>query len=274
MLMGTPMWRRAVAELLGTGLLVTVVVGSGVMATTLSHDIGVQLLANSTATGLGLAVLILVFGPVSGAHFNPVVSVADWWLGRRAGHGLNVGQVGLYVAAQVVGAIGGAILANLMFGLSAVTWARHERGNAGLWLGEIVATAGLILLVFALARTGRASVAPAAVGAYIGAAYWFTSSTSFANPAVTIGRAFTDTFAGIAPVSVPGFVMAQVVGLLVGVALLVVLYPYAGEAADDVLVPHEVSQDLSQCPAPPQVQRSQERHAPLHDSRERTSRDA
>jgi glycerol uptake facilitator-like aquaporin len=258
--MGTVLWRRAVAEFLGTALLVTVVVGSGIMATTLSTDVGLRLLANSTATALGLAVLILVFGPVSGAHFNPVVSIADWWLGRRAGHGLSARHLTVYVSAQIAGAIGGAILANLMFGLAAVSWSRHERSNAGLWLGEVVATAGLILLVFALARSGRTSVAPAAVGAYIGAAYWFTSSTSFANPAVTIGRAFTDTFAGIAPASVPGFVVAQLVGLVVGVALLLVLYPRAGNhvgnAADDIVVPHNV--------APPEPAGSV-RHAPVND---------
>jgi glycerol uptake facilitator-like aquaporin len=241
MLMGTSLWRRVVAEFLGSGLLVTVVVGSGIMATTLSSDVGLQLLANSTATALGLAVLILVFGPVSGAHLNPVVSIADWWLGRRSGHGLHPRQLAAYVPAQVIGAIGGAILANVMFGLSAASWSRHERGNSGLWLGEIVATSGLLLLIFALARTGRAATAPGAIGAYIGAAYWFTSSTSFANPAVTLGRAFTDTFAGIAPVSVPGFVVAQLVGLGVGVALLLVLYPQVGSAADDVVVPHDAA---------------------------------
>lgn len=230
------LWRRLVAEALGTGLLVTVVVGSGVMATRLSSDVGLQLLANSTSTAMGLAVLILAFGPVSGAHFNPVVSLVDWWLGRRTGHGLNAGRVAAYMVAQVVGAVLGAILANLMFGLSAVTWSQHTRNGAALWLGEVVATGGLILLIFALARSGRTSVAPAAIGAYIGAAYWFTSSTSFANPAVTVGRAFTDTFAGIAPSSVPGFLVAQIVGMLVGIAAVALLYPHAGQAADDVVV--------------------------------------
>ena len=230
-------WRRLAAELVGTGLLVTVVVGSGIMATRLSDDVGLQLLANSTTTAMGLAVLILIFGPVSGAHFNPVVSLADWWLGRRSGHGLGVGRLGGYIAAQAVGAVLGAILANLMFGLSAVTWSRHPRTGAALWLGEVVATGGLILLIFALARSGRAGVTPAAIGAYIGAAYWFTSSTSFANPAVTLGRAFTDTFAGIAPSSVSGFVIAQLVGMIVGVAAVALFYPHAGLAADDVVVP-------------------------------------
>ncbi|MGC1213361.1 MAG: MIP/aquaporin family protein [Micromonospora sp.] len=213
-------------------------VGSGMMATTLSPgDVGLQLLENSTATVFALAALILIFGPVSGAHFNPVVSAADWFLGRRAGTGLPARDLGGYVVAQVLGGIAGAVLANLMFDLAAVDFSGKDRTAGHLWLGEAVATAGLVLLIFALARSGRALVAPAAVGAYIGAAYWFTSSTSFANPAVTIGRAFTDTFAGIAPTSVPGFVQAQLVGLAVGVGLLAALYPDAGAAADQVVVP-------------------------------------
>jgi glycerol uptake facilitator-like aquaporin len=233
-----PLARRLVAEFAGTALLVTAVVGSGIMATNLSpDDVGLQLLENSTATVFALAVLILIFGPVSGAHFNPVVSLADWWLGRRAGAGLRAGDLGSYLLAQVAGAIAGSILANLMFALPAVEFSAKQRAAGHLWLGEVVATAGLILLIFALARSGRAAVAPAAVGAYIGAAYWFTSSTSFANPAVTVGRAFTDTFAGIAPASVPGFVAAQMVGLVVAVGLLAVLYPHAGQAAGDVVVP-------------------------------------
>ncbi|GAA2511673.1 MIP/aquaporin family protein [Pilimelia columellifera] len=231
--------RRLLAEFVGTAMLVATVVGSGVMAATLSpDDIGLQLLQNSVATALGLGALILTFGPVSGAHFNPVVSVADWWLGRRTGTGLNAADLGGYVAAQTLGAVAGSVLANLMFDLAAVTLSTKERTGGHLWLGEVVATVGLITLIFALARSGRATVAPAAVGGYIGAAYWFTSSTSFANPAVTVGRAFSDTFAGIAPESVPGFVAAQLVGLLVGLGLVVALYPDAGRAADDVVVPH------------------------------------
>jgi glycerol uptake facilitator-like aquaporin len=232
-------WRPLVAEFLGTGLLVAAVIGSGIMATTLSpHDVGLQLLENSTATALVLGALILTFGPVSGAHFNPVVSAADWFLGRRTGTGLTGRQLAGYALAQTAGAIAGSVLANLMFNLPAVQWSTRHRTGGHLWLGEVVATAGLILLIFALARSGRAAVAPAAVGSYIGAAYWFTSSTSFANPAVTIGRAFTDTFAGIAPASVPGFVAAQLVGLATGVALLLVLYPHVGRAADEVVVTH------------------------------------
>jgi len=234
------LFRRLVAEFAGTGLLVTAVVGSGIMATTLSaHDVGLQLLENSTATVFALAALILIFGPVSGAHFNPVVTLADWWLGRRAGTGLRAADLVPYLLAQTAGAIAGSVLANLMFALPAVDFSGKQRAAGHLWLGEVVATAGLIVLIFALARSGRAAVAPAAVGVYIGAAYWFTSSTSFANPAVTIGRAFTDTFAGIAPTSVPGFIGAQLVGLLVAIGLLAVLYPHVGQAAGEAVVPHE-----------------------------------
>jgi len=236
----SPLPRRALAEGLGTAFLVMAVVGSGIAASRLSpDDAGLQLLQNSTATALALGALILTFGPVSGAHLNPVVSAADWWLGRRHRTGLTGRDLGGYVAAQTAGAIAGSILANAMFGLAPVAWSTTGRAAGHLWLGEVVATTGLLLLIFALVRSGRASVAPAAVGAYIGAAYWFTSSTSFANPAVTIGRAFTDTFAGIAPGSVPGYVAAQVAGLVVGVGLILALYPAAGAAAGAVAVPHE-----------------------------------
>ncbi|GGM74425.1 aquaporin [Dactylosporangium sucinum] len=236
--MNPTLWRRLLAEFTGTAMLVTAVVGSGVMATRLTDDIGLQLLENSVATAFALGALILTFGPVSGAHFNPVVSAADWFLGRRTGTGLPARDLAGYVVAQVAGAIGGSVLANLMFKLPAVDVATKDRTGSDLWLGEVVATAGLLLLIFALARSGRAAVAPAAVGAYIGAAYWFTSSTSFANPAVTIGRAFSDTFAGIAPGSVPGFVAAQLAGLVAGAGLLLALYPSVGSAAGDVLAPH------------------------------------
>jgi len=238
--------RRLAAEFLGTGLLVTAVVGSGIMASRLSpNDVGLQLLENSIATAFALGALILIFGPVSGAHFNPVVSAADWWLGRRKGTGLRVAELAWYTVAQVVGAIGGAILANLMYALAPATWSTRHRTGGQLWLGEVVATAGLILLIFALARSGRASAAPAAIGAYVGAAYWFTSSTSFANPAVTIGRAFTNTFAGIAPVSLIGFIVAQLVGAAVGIVIVAGLYPHVGAAAADVVVPHEQTQSTS-----------------------------
>jgi arsenate reductase len=232
-------WRRLLAEFVGTALLVTAVVGSGIMAATLSpQDAGLQLLQNSVSTAFALGALILTFGPVSGAHFNPVVSAADWFLGRRTGTGLTARLLGGYAVSQTLGAIAGSVLANLMFDLAAVDFSGKDRSAGHLWLGEVVATAGLILLIFALARSGRSAVAPAAVAAYIGAAYWFTSSTSFANPAVTIGRAFTDTFAGIAPGSVPGFVVAQIIGLAIGTALLLALYPGVGQAADQVVVAH------------------------------------
>ena len=226
------------AELLGTGLLVTTVVGSGIAAQRLSpDDVGLQLLENSTATVLGLTVLILLFGPVSGAHLNPVVSLADWFLGRRTGQGLSLREVGAYAGAQVVGAVGGAVLANAMFGV-ATTVSATDRATPDHLLAEVVATTFLVALVFALARSGRGALAAPAVGAYIGAAYWFTSSTSFANPAVTVGRVFSDTFAGIAPSSAPAFVAAQLVGLAVGVLVTLGLYPDVGASADDVVIPH------------------------------------
>ncbi|UVJ40497.1 MIP/aquaporin family protein [Arthrobacter sp. CJ23] len=233
-----PLWRRAVAELLGTCLLVSIVVGSGIAAQQLSpNDVGLQLLQNSTATVLGLTVLILVFGPVSGAHFNPAVSIVDWILGRSSGTGLTLPELGTYVVAQTAGAIGGSVLANAMFDMG-TSISVKDRDTAGHLLAEVVATAGLILLIFALAATNRGVLAAPAVGAYIGAAYWFTSSTSFANPAVTVGRIFSDTFAGIGPASVPGFVLAQLIGAAVGVGLLVLLFPAVSRTADDVVVPH------------------------------------
>jgi glycerol uptake facilitator-like aquaporin len=234
------LWRRLFAELLGTGLLVAIVVGSGIAAQRLSpNDIGIQLLENSTATVLGLAVLILMLGPVSGAHFNPVVSLADWFLGRRSGSGLPLRDVAAYTVAQCLGAIGGAVLADVMFGVGTHISTKHRAGGGHL-IGEIVATAGLILLIFALARTHRGALAAPAVGAYIGAAYWFTSSTSFANPAVTIGRMFSNTFAGIASASALAFIGMQLIGTVVGVAALLVLYPDAGSTADDVVVPTQL----------------------------------
>jgi glycerol uptake facilitator-like aquaporin len=233
-----PLPRRLLAELLGTGLLVTVVVGSGIAAANLTpDDVGLQLFYNSTATVFGLAVLILMLGPVSGAHLNPVVSAVDWLLGRRAGTGISGRDASAYCVAQTAGAVGGAVLANVMFDLPTAL-ATKDRDGWHLWLGEIVATAGLVMLIFALARTGRGGWAAPAVGAYIGAAYWFTSSTSFANPAVSVGRMFSDSFAGIAPSSVPGFVVAQLVGGAVGLGLVRALYPDVALAADEIVVPH------------------------------------
>ena len=232
-----PLWRRAFAELLGTSLLVTIVVGSGIAAQQLSpNDVGLQLLQNSTATVLGLTVLILVLGPVSGAHFNPVVSLADWSLGRRSGTGLSLPELGAYVVAQTVGAVSGSVVANAMFEVG-TSISTKERATAGHLFGEVIATAGLVLLIFALAATSRGALAAPAVGAYIGAAYWFTSSTSFANPAVTVGRIFSDTFAGIAPVSGPGFVVAQLIGAAAGLGLLLILFPSAARAADNAVLP-------------------------------------
>jgi len=230
-----PLPRRLVAEGLGTALLVTVVVGSGIAAQRLSpDDVGIQLLENSTATAFGLGVLILVFGPVSGAHFNPVVSVADWLLGRRTGTGLRAGDVAPYAVVQVLGGIAGAVLANAMYDLPAIQISSNARSSGPVILAEVVATAGLVTVIFALVRSGRAVVGAAAVGADIGAADWFTSSTSFANPAVTVGRIFSDTFTGIAPSSVAAFVLAQVVGAGLGVLVIRFLYPTISGGPEDV----------------------------------------
>jgi glycerol uptake facilitator-like aquaporin len=228
-----------VAEFVGSALLVAIVVGSGIAAERLSPtDVGVQLLENSLATAFGLGVLILVFGPVSGAHFNPLVSLVDWLLGRRSRTGMNARLLWRYAVVQISGAIAGAVLANVMFDHRAVEIATKERLSAGHLLAEVVATAGLVVVIFTLARTGRAGLSAAAVGAYIGAAYWFTSSTSFANPAVTIGRMFSDTFAGIAPTSVAPFIAAQFVGAIVGLALTVFLHPDAARTADQAVIAH------------------------------------
>ena len=218
--------RRLLAEGLGTALLVAVVVGSGIAAQRLSpEDTGLQLLQNSLTTVFGLGVLILVLGPVSGAHFNPVVSAVDWWLGRRDRSGLSLAGLGGYAAAQVGGGILGAMLANAMFDLPAWQVATTQRSSPGLWVGEVVATAGLVLVVLSLSRTGRAPLAAVAVAGWIGAAYWFTSSTSFANPAVTVSRMVSDTFAGISPGSVPAFLLAQLAGAALGTVLALVLLP-------------------------------------------------
>ncbi|MBL1086846.1 aquaporin family protein [Streptomyces actinomycinicus] len=231
-----PLVRRAVVEGLGTAALVAVVVGSGIQATELTHDVGTQLLANSLATVFGLGVLIAFLGPVSGAHFNPAVTLAAWFTGRRTGDGPNLREVAAYVPAQVAGAIAGAVLADAMFGKPLVAFSTHERWAGHLWLAEVVATAGLVWLIFGLARASRAHLAPLLVAAYIGAAYWFTSSTSFANPAVTIGRAFTDTFAGIAPTSVLPFLAAQLIGAAAGLGLVAVSFGRPATAGEDEVV--------------------------------------
>jgi glycerol uptake facilitator-like aquaporin len=225
--------RRATAEAIGTALLVAVVVGSGIAAQRLSpDDIGLELLENSIATGAALVALILALGPVSGAHLNPVVTLADRVLG-----GIETGDALVYIAAQVVGACVGAMVANLMFELPAVTVSTHTRSSGALWLSEVVATFGLLLVILGVVRAGRAQVAAFAVGGYIAAAYWFTSSTSFANPAVTIGRTLSNTFAGIAPSSVPPFVVAQIGGALLAVALARFLRPNI--PAEDLVMPHD-----------------------------------
>ena len=227
--------RGAVAEGVGTALLVAIVVGSGIFAQRLSPgDEGLQLLENSTATAFGLMALILTFGKVSGAHFNPVVTLADRFLG-----GIDTPRALAYIGAQVVGGCAGAIIANLMFELPAVEWSTHTRSGGGLWLGEVVATFGLLTVILGVVRSGRAAAVPFAVGAYIGAAYWFTSSTSFANPAVTIARALTDSFAGIRPRSVPLFVLAQCAGAVVAVALGRFLHPDLPSEAERIVLPHD-----------------------------------
>ena len=237
------LWRRLVAELAGSALLAAVVVGSGIAAQRLSPgDTGLELLENAAATAAGLFAIILMFGPVSGGHFNPVVSLADAALG-----GLGWRDAAAYVPAQVAGCIGGTVLANLMFSEPAVSISVKHRASAAHFLSEIVATLGLLLVIFALTRSGRAQSAPPAVGAYIGAAYFFTSSASFANPAITIGRMFSDTFAGIAPSSAPSFIGAQLIGGVLAIGGVRLLYPAVTPAqAADVVVPHEPGRPAGQ----------------------------
>lgn len=229
------LWRRLLAELLGSALLAATVIGSGIAAQRLSPgNVGLELFENAAATAAGLSAIIVMFGPISGAHFNPVVSCVDAGFG-----GMRWREALAYLPAQVAGCIGGAVVANLMFGTAAVSISSKHRASGPHFLSEVVATLGLLLVIFALARTGRSRQAPAAVGTYIGAAYFFTSSTSFANPAITVGRMFSDSFAGIAPSSAPAFVAAQVVGGLAAYAMIRTLYPSItpGEAADAVF-PH------------------------------------
>lgn len=226
-----PIGARAMAEGVGTGFLLAVVVGSGVMAEMLSpDDVGLQLLENSTATALALAALILTFGPVSGAHLNPVVTLAEFMRGK-----LDRRMVGPYVGAQLAGACLGTIVANLMFELPAVELSTRDRIGAGTFLAEVVATFGLLTVILGVVRSGRLTAVPFAVGGYVGAAYWFTSSTSFANPAVTIGRTLSDTFAGIRPASAPGFVAAQMVGAGLALAVARVLFPEPEPSIEEAL---------------------------------------
>jgi glycerol uptake facilitator-like aquaporin len=240
---GPALARRLLAEFLGSALLAAVVIGSGIAAQQLSPGAtGLDLLENAAATAAGLFAIILMFGPVSGGHFNPVVSFADAALG-----GMRWRDAAAYLPAQVAGCAAGAVLANLMFSRPAVSISAHHRASAAHLLAEVVATAGLLLVIFALARSGRVAAVPAAVGAYIGAAYWFTASTSFANPAITIGRMFSNSFAGIAPSSAPVFIAAQVGGGIVGVLIIRFLYPALTPAqAADIMVPHEAARTSGQ----------------------------
>jgi arsenate reductase len=231
--------RRASAEAVGTAFLVAVVVGSGIAAQRLSPgNLGLELLENSTATGAAIVALILALGPISGAHFNPIVTLADRLLG-----GTSTRDALVYVGAQIVGACVGSVIANLMFDLSAVTLSTHSRSSSGLWLAEFVATFGLLLVILGVVRAGRDSVAAFAVGGYIAAACWFSSSTSFANPAVTLGRTLTDTFAGIRPSSTPMFILMQVGGGLAAVALGHFWNPRLHAA--DLVVPHDADAPTS-----------------------------
>ena len=231
----TVLWRRLLAEFLGSGLLAAIVIGSGIAAQTLSPgNVGLQLFENAAATATGLFAIILMFGSISGAHFNPVVSFVDAAFG-----GLRWRDAAAYLPFQTVGCVGGAILANVMFSQAAISISTKHRASGPHWVSEVVATIGLILLIFALARSGRSHLTPAAVGAYIGAAYFFTSSTSFANPAITVGRMFSNTFAGIAPSSVPSFISAQVIGGVLAFGLVRGLYPGITKAeAADIIEPH------------------------------------
>ena len=237
-----PLARRLLAELLGSAFLAALVIGSGIAAQTLSpNDVGLELFENAAATAAGLYTIILMFGPVSGGHFNPVVSLADASFG-----GIRWRDALAYLPAQIAGCVLGAVVANGMFSLAAIGISMHHRATPAHLFSEAIATAGLLLVIFALARSKRTSSAPAAVGAYIGAAYFFTSSASFANPAITVGRMFSDTFAGIAPASVPGFVVAQLIGGACAILTIRVLYPYVTPAdAAELVVPHHERADAA-----------------------------
>lgn len=232
--MTAPLPRRAFAEALGTGLLVVAVIGSGIAAQRLSPgDTGLQLLQNAVATAAALVAIILALGPVSGAHLNPAVTLAD-----RVFGGLTTGEAATYVGAQFAGGAAGAVLANAMFSLPAIELSTTTRSSGALRLSEVVATFGLLLVIFGVVRSGRTTAAPFAVAAYIGAAYFATSSTSFANPAVTVARTLSDTFTGIAWRSAPAFVAAQLTGAVLAVGAVRVLYPTVASVAPDVIVPH------------------------------------
>jgi glycerol uptake facilitator-like aquaporin len=212
--------RAALAEFLGTAFLLAGVVGSGIMAERLTTDVGLQLLANSTATVGVLAALILTFAGTSGAHFNPAVTLTEFALGE-----LDARRALTYLGAQVTGGIVGVMAANLMFDLDAVNWSTKDRSSWNLWFAEGVATLGLLLVIFGIVRKGNPAMVAFAVGGYIGGAYWFTASTSFANPAVTIARTFSDTFAGIEPASAPMFIVSQLIAAGVAIAIIRTLWP-------------------------------------------------
>ncbi len=250
--------RRLLAELLGSAFLAAVVIGSGIAAQQLSPgNVGLELLENAAATAAGLYTIILMFGPISGGHFNPVVSLVDASFG-----GLRWRQALAYVPAQTMGCILGAIAANGMFARAAVSISTKHRASGAHRLAEVIATLGLLLVIFSLARTRRGATAPAAVGAYIGAAYFFTGSTSSANPAISVGRMFSNTFAGIAPASAPAYLVAQLVGGLIGIAVIRALYPdVSREDAAEVVLPHgdgRASPDGRLAAAPRQDQPSEQ----------------
>jgi glycerol uptake facilitator-like aquaporin len=230
-----PLARRLLAELLGSAFLAALVIGSGIAAQSLSpNDVGLELFENAAATAAGLFTIILMFGPVSGGHFNPVVSLADASFG-----GIRWRHALAYIPAQIAGCVLGAVVANGMFSLAAISISTHHRASPAHLFSEAIATAGLLLVIFALARSKRAGSIPAAVGAYIGAAYFFTSSTSFANPAIAVGRMLSNSFAGIAPSSVPSFVAAEAIGGVLAFVVVKVLYPGVTPAeAADVVVAH------------------------------------
>ena len=219
---------RAVAEMVGSIFLLAGVVGSGIMASRLSDDVGIQLLANSAATAGVLGALITSLGPVSGAHLNPAVSLV-----AAARREITLNVLGVYATAQTVGAIGGVVLANLMFDLAPISWSTTERAGNGILLAEVVATLGLLLVIWGSVAAGRADQVAWVVAGYIGGAYWFTASTSFANPAVTIARTFSDTFAGIDPASAPAFVLAQLLAVGVAIPLIALLFDLGGDAPSD-----------------------------------------
>ena len=230
----SPDTRRLTGEFVGTAFLLAAVVGSGIMAQNLTDDVGLQLLQNALATAGVLVALILAFGSVSGAHFNPAVTITDRWFG-----GIDTPTAVWYVAAQTTGGIVGVIAANLMFDLDAVDWSTKDRSSLNLVFAEGVATLGLLLVIFGVVRSGRTSVVAFAVGGYIAGAYYFTSSTSFANPAVTISRMFSDTFAGIRPADAPAFIAAQLLAVALAIALIRIMHPDMGEVADRVVLPHD-----------------------------------